>query len=189
MSVEDRREMIVDVAIPLLLEHGRDITTKQIAEAAGIAEGTVFRAFGDKESIIDAIVQKFLDPEPTRRILRGIDPEQSLRDKVHDVLFQTRARMTGIMGIMGAIGPRPLPDRPSETDFVELLTAVLGQDLDTMRVSAADAAHFIRLVAFASSIRPFNETYEFTLDQLTDFVVGGLIAQLPPTPTATTKEG
>jgi AcrR family transcriptional regulator len=180
--------MIVDAAIPLLLEHGRDLTTKQIAEAAGIAEGTVFRAFGDKESIIDAIVQKFLDPEPTRRILRGIDPEQSLRDKVHDVLFQTRARMTGIMGIMGAIGPRPLPDRPSETDFVELLTAVLGQDLDRMRVSAADAAHFIRLVAFASSIRPFNETYEFTLDQLTDFVVGGLVAQLPPASTTNTKE-
>src|SRR6187402_2692586 len=148
MSVEDRRETILEAAIPLLLKHGGDVTTKQIAEAAGIAEGTVFRAFGDKESIIDAAVQKFLDPEPTRRMLRGIDPEQPLRDKVHDVLFQTRARMTGIMGIMGAIGPRPLPERPAETDFVELLTSVLGPDLETLRVDAADAAHFIRLVAF-----------------------------------------
>ncbi len=176
MAVEDRRDTIVEAAIPLLLAHGRDVTTRQIAEAAGIAEGTVFRAFGDKESIIDAAVQKFLDPEPTRRMLRGIDPEQPLRDKVHDVLFHTRARMTGIMGIMGAIGPRPQPPRPDSNDFTELLTAVLGPDLEHLRVSAADAAHFIRLIAFASSIRPMNEGHEFTLDQLTDFVVGGLVA-------------
>ena len=174
--------MIVDVAIPLLLEHGRDLTTKQIAEAAGIAEGTVFRAFGDKESIIDAAVQKFLDPEPTRRMLRAIDPAGSLYDKVHDILFHTRARMTGIIGIMGAIGPRPLPERPAENDFVELLTSVLGPNLAELRVDGSDAAHFIRLVAFASAIRPFNEGHEFSLDQLTDFVVGGL------TPNTTTAK-
>jgi len=40
--------MIVDAVIPLLLEYGRDITTKQIAESAGIAEGTLFRAFETK---------------------------------------------------------------------------------------------------------------------------------------------
>ena len=32
--------MIIDAVIPLLLKHGADVTSKQIAEAAGIAEGT-----------------------------------------------------------------------------------------------------------------------------------------------------
>ena len=48
LSVEDRRASLVEVTIPLLREHGVGVTTKQVAEAAGIAEGTVFRAFGTK---------------------------------------------------------------------------------------------------------------------------------------------
>ena len=42
MAPDERRRAIVDVVVPLLLQHGDGVTTKQIAEAAGIAEGTIF---------------------------------------------------------------------------------------------------------------------------------------------------
>src|SRR5660398_293669 len=66
MSVEDRRESILDAVVPLLLSQGADVTTKDIADAAGIAEGTIFRAFVDKEELIQQAVARFMDPEPTR---------------------------------------------------------------------------------------------------------------------------
>ena len=66
--------MIIDAVIPLLLEHGRAVTSKQIAEAAGIAEGTIFRAFGDKETLVQAAIEKYLDPEPLREALRSHRP-------------------------------------------------------------------------------------------------------------------
>ena len=53
--------MIIDAVIPLILEHGVGITSRQIAEAAGVAEGTVFRAFGDKESLIAAAADAFFE--------------------------------------------------------------------------------------------------------------------------------
>ena len=62
LSVEERQASIIDAVIPLLAVHGRDLTSRQIAEAAGIAEGTIFRAFGHKDSLITAAVAKFLDP-------------------------------------------------------------------------------------------------------------------------------
>ena len=39
MSVEDRRASIIAAVTPLLIEHGRQVTSAQIAAAAGIAEG------------------------------------------------------------------------------------------------------------------------------------------------------
>lgn len=52
--------MIVRATLPLLAEHGAAVTTRQIAQAAGIAEGTVFRAFTDKEELLVACVTEAL---------------------------------------------------------------------------------------------------------------------------------
>ncbi|MFT7837561.1 TetR/AcrR family transcriptional regulator [Saccharothrix sp. BKS2] len=60
MSPEDRREAIVQATVPLLFTHGATVTTSQIAQAAGIAEGTVFRAFKDKQELIRTCVQAIL---------------------------------------------------------------------------------------------------------------------------------
>lgn len=64
--------MIVAATLPLLVEHGDRVTTKQIAEAAGIAEGTIFRAFGDKDEVIAAAIESALDPEPLEAALSAI---------------------------------------------------------------------------------------------------------------------
>ncbi len=48
---DERRAMIIEAMLPLLLEHGEMVTTRQIAEAAGIAEGTIFRVFADKDEL------------------------------------------------------------------------------------------------------------------------------------------
>ena len=85
--------MIVDAVIPLLIEHGRDVTTsRQIAEAAGIAEGTIFRVFGDKETLVQAAIEKYLDPEPLREALRCIDPALPLEHKVRAVILLLHER-------------------------------------------------------------------------------------------------
>ena len=60
---DERRSMIVRATLPLLLEHGEMVTTRQIADAAGIAEGTIFRAFPDKDALIAAVVDAAFDTE------------------------------------------------------------------------------------------------------------------------------
>ncbi len=53
---DERRAAIVAAAIPLVCDHGAAVTTREIAEAAGIAEGTIFRVFATKEDLLDAVV-------------------------------------------------------------------------------------------------------------------------------------
>src|SRR5713101_1245880 len=61
---DERRSMIVAVTLPLLLAHGERVTSRQIAEAAGIAEGTIFRAFADKDELIATVLEVALDQRP-----------------------------------------------------------------------------------------------------------------------------
>ena len=169
--------MIVDAVIPLLLEYGRDVTTKQIAERAGIAEGTLFRAFGDKESIITASVEKFLDPEPLSLMLRGIDPDAPIERQVHDIIFHLRSRFEGIFGIMSAVGMhgRP-PGFDAHAELSDLVIEMLSEHSGKLRIHPNRAAALIRLLAFATSIPPFTGSAPFTTDELTDVVLNGILA-------------
>ena len=69
MPPDERRDAIIDVVLPLLLEHGSDVSTRQIAEAAGIAEGTIFRVFPDKAALLDG--HRGGDPRSRRRAGRA----------------------------------------------------------------------------------------------------------------------
>lgn len=82
MSGDERRAAIVAATVPLLLEHGTGVTTGQIARAAGIAEGTVFRAFPDKPALLWACLAAVFDPAEAIRQLDAIAPGLSLRDRL-----------------------------------------------------------------------------------------------------------
>jgi AcrR family transcriptional regulator len=177
--VDDRRTSIIDAVIPLLIEHGRSVTTRQIADAAGVAEGTIFRAFGDKDSLIEAAVERYLDPEPSNAIILGIDPSLPLVQKIEVILTQLQTRMTGIFGIMNAAGMSgPPPRRPQRQAFPELIEQVLRPDLEQLRVEPVLIGRVVRLIAFASAIPSFNEGNEITPADLASFITYG-IAGIP----------
>ena len=60
MPPEERRAALVEATLPLLLEHGATVSTRQIAEAAGVAEGTIFRVFESKDDLVHACLHDAL---------------------------------------------------------------------------------------------------------------------------------
>jgi AcrR family transcriptional regulator len=78
LAPDERRLAIIDAVVPLLIAQGASVTTRQMAEAAGIAEGTLFSVFPDKRALILAAIEHQLDPEPLRAGLAAIDPAASL---------------------------------------------------------------------------------------------------------------
>lgn len=161
------------------MEHGRAVTTRQIADAAGVAEGTIFRAFGDKDSLIEAAVERFLDPEPLYAAISAIDPALGLERKINDLLFHLRARMTGIMGIMNAVGMVGQPARRGNGDgYTHLIEELLRPDLEQLHVGPERVAQFMRLISFASAIPQLNENSDITTAELAAFITNG-IAGIP----------
>lgn len=178
LSPDERRAAIIDAVIPLIRAKGRDIATREIAEAAGVAEGTIFRAFGDKESIIQAAIERFVDPEPLRAKLRGIDPDEPTEEKVRQIIQLLRDRLEGFIGFMSAIGmtgPPPGEHGPPREDqqWIAILEQLFRQDEIAVPVPAL--AFYLRMLSFGSAIPVFNEPHQFTTDDLTDFVMHGIL--------------
>lgn len=82
LSPQERRAALIEATIPLLKQHGLAVSTRQIADAAGVAEGTIFGVFPDKASLIQAAVIAAFDPTPTIRALRAVDPQLDLRARL-----------------------------------------------------------------------------------------------------------
>ncbi len=82
MSQDERRAAIVRSTLPLLIEHGAAVSTSQIASAAGIAEGTVFRAFKDKQDLMIACMRAGMNSDDEVAVIEGIGRTAPLPDRL-----------------------------------------------------------------------------------------------------------
>ncbi|MET9229018.1 TetR family transcriptional regulator [Lentzea sp. NPDC003310] len=110
MSPEDRREAIVQATLPLVVKAGANVTTSQIAAAAGIAEGTVFRVFKDKAELLDACVQRALRSDEEVSRLEEIPSDVPLEERLTTGVAAFSGyldRMWGLIGTLRESGYHP----------------------------------------------------------------------------------
>lgn len=109
--------MIVQTALPLVAERGAAVTTAEIARAAGIGEGTIFRVFADKDELLDACVVETLRPDNLIAQLADIPLDQPLAARLSDAAAAMQAhadRMGAVMGSLWSSGRQR--QRPSRDD-------------------------------------------------------------------------
>jgi AcrR family transcriptional regulator len=104
MAPDDRRQAIIDVVVPLLLDHGGEVSTREIAEAAGIAEGTIFRVFPDKNALWLAVAERTLDPQAERdelnEAIAGATDLYTKIERAADHLLQRSQRVMAVMMLL-----------------------------------------------------------------------------------------
>jgi AcrR family transcriptional regulator len=195
---EQRRATIVDAALPLVRAHGRDVTTRQIAQAAGIAEGTIFRVFADKDALLDAVVARAFDSAEFAVELRRIDLGQPLRDRVRAAVVVQRRRLEDLFQLMFALRlgapPWKRPDgrKPphhrlhNQPDVFEAMVAVFAAEADELTVSAPEGARRMRLVTFAATHPMITDHHPLSTDEIVDLLLYGIAAKAGRDPRGTT---
>lgn len=197
MAPEDRRQAIVEALIPLLVERGSDVTTKEVARAAGIAEGTIFRVFPDKRSLFLAAAEEAVNPAGGEEAFDAVLADiTDLREGVLVVTHRIVDRMRLTMSVMMAVRPLliaafhdekaaggksqfgpPAFVVKAQDDLHRRLTRLFEPHADALSVDPDTAAIALRGLIFGTHRPELGMTPALTPDQIADLLLGGVLAR------------
>lgn len=177
---DERREALITAALPLVLWHGPGVTTRQIAEAADVAEGTIFRVFEHKEELIRAVTERAFDPAPTLAELAAVDRRLDLRTRLEAVVEILQRRLTGVFTLIDALGlhgPPPGHDhrRSMNDEFRAAIVDVIGEDRRRLRVPPVQLATVLRMFVFSATHPRISDGHPLTARQIVDFLLDGML--------------
>jgi AcrR family transcriptional regulator len=185
MAPDARRAALIAATVPLLYEHGLDVSTRQIAQAAGVAEGTIFGVFPDKNSLIVSALAQALDPQPTLDALAAIDPGLDLRGRLVAAADLINQRFTDTAGLMtearklfmsaGHVPEAALRMAAARQKLLDALIAVVTPDASALRSSPGNVARLFLMFCGANTFGPFGDASRFDGEELTSLLLDGLL--------------
>jgi len=191
MVAEERRRAIIDAFVPLLNQHGHNVTTKQIAEAAGIAEGTIFRVFPDKQALLRATAEQIINPPGGREQMELLlKPIPDLRGKIVATAEHIVERMEQMMIVMMALratfmaegrqspaeppGPPAFIVKANEAMLAALTELLFNPHRAELRVTPAKAAVLLRSLVFGAWHPGTDAKHRPTAKEIADLFLHGV---------------
>ncbi|KUL42256.1 TetR/AcrR family transcriptional regulator [Actinoplanes awajinensis] len=185
LAPDDRRAALIAATIPLLHEHGTEVSTRQIAHAAGVAEGTIFGVFDNKTQLVVCSMVQALDPQPTLDAIAAIDPAADLRARLTQAAEIVHARFAENAHLMHAARklifmsdahPEAAKQMASTRgDLLAAVTVLIEPDAARLRIPAAKAARLLMLHCGASTFGPFGGDEAFSGDELASLLLDGIL--------------
>jgi len=168
---DERRAAILLAVQPVLLERGAAATTRELAEAAGVAEGTLFRVFTDKNTLVRQAVMAAVDPAAGVPEIKAVDMSLPLRDRLVVLMQLGLDRVENIMRWMQVlhevaraddVQPKDRLERmrawqrsqePGTEALREAVHAVLSPDADRLRLPVAEVDDLMVTVLLGAIMR------------------------------------
>ena len=188
----DLRAAIVEAAARLLREQGvRAVTTRGVAEVAGVQPPTIYRLFGDKDGLIDAVAEHVMATYVAAKSLAtDDDPVTGLRSgwQTHIEFGLANPELYALLTAPGRSEPSP-----ATTAGIEVLRARVRRlaEAGLLKVTEERAVTMIH-AAGTGTVLALLDTPPATrdpglADAMYESVLGAILETAPATPDTTTK--
>jgi AcrR family transcriptional regulator len=187
LAPDERRRAIVAAVIPLLIERGSSVTTKEMAEAAGIAEGTIFRVFPDKAALIHEALEASFDPRRVQEELAAVYEDAPLATQLAEAARILLERLDTVLALMAVLRTMPHDAFPGHVSgpprFVVQSNAAINDSLaviferhrDQLRIEPARAASIFRGLILANAHPALSFGERLTVDELVNVLLMGIV--------------
>jgi AcrR family transcriptional regulator len=186
LAPEDRRRSILEAVIPLLIERGPRLTTAEMADAAGIAEGTIFRVFPNKTTLLHEALKSSFDPAPTldqlAKIERALPLEVQLR-KAAAIILERAERVHALASVLRSLPPSEYLDH-GDTHRTAMeansmiswgLTRMFRDEAHRLAVEPSHAAAAFRGLLFAVSFPMCDPQELISADEAIEILLNGVL--------------
>ena len=163
-----------------------NVTSKELAEAAGVAEGTLFKAFGTKDELLQALASKHAAmPDAVGEWLQTIDSTDiTLPELVRGMIDHAMEQYRLSFRLFYALGP--LMERPDDDSMerfaneLEPWVDALRPHASELRIQPAAAAGILRIHAAAAADDGTSWGVKLSAEKHTDiFLYGAATSDAP----------
>ncbi len=155
-----------------------------LVELGGIAEGTIFRVFPDKNALLHAAISKTFDPEPIVAALDAVDSDAPLHQQLTEaatILAARYEKTTALIGMARSMPdhgkPSPEAHRIAKNAMAEVATALsqlTERHRDRLNVDPTQAAILLRGLIFSNTHQLLHGDHHLTPEQLVDVLLNGI---------------
>jgi AcrR family transcriptional regulator len=138
----------VAAVLPLIVQHGDAVTSRQLAGAAGVSEGTIFNVFADKDELLAAALEAALDQGPLERSIAEIDRAAGFPEQLVAATRLIQHRIVDIWQLLSSLGTRPEESNRPLPISAEL-TALFERHTGHITVDPVEASRLLRALTLS----------------------------------------
>lgn len=189
MAPEERRAAILAAVVPVVLDRGPAATTRELAQAAGVAEGTLFRVFQSKDDLVVEAARSVFGRTDHLDELAAIDPRSPLDERLERIVAIWQQVVGRVMRVYIAFAtcdqrhrlgdPRTAIDPDVVAEAERIIAGLLAPDADRLRLPVSEVQHILGGLVM-TSVHPMGLGAPLTPTALVDLLLHGVLTAPDP---------